>query len=168
MRKFLMITNRLSEWSGKIVSLLVYFGILMLVFEVIARYFFDSPTVWAHGYCQRIFGSYFVLIGAYTLLQNGHVRVDVFYRRFSVRKRAFLDVINYGMLLLWSCVLVKEGITFFANSWALRETDEMVLAHPIYPVKFLLVVGVVLITLQGLNQLFLSVHVLVKGVKFKL
>ncbi len=163
-----MITNSLSEWSGKIFSFLIYFGIVMLVFEVVARYFFDSPTVWAHGYCQRIFGSYFVMIGAYTLLQNGHVRVDVLYNRFSVRKRAFLDVINYALLLIWSCVLVKEGISFFTNSWAIRETDEMVLAHPIYPVKFLLVVGVLLITLQGLNQLFLSVHVLVKGVKFRI
>lgn len=168
MRKFLMITNSLSEWSGKIFSFLIYFGIAVLLFEVISRYCFNSPTVWAHGYCQRIFGSYFILIGAYTLLQNGHVRVDVLYRRFSLRKRAFLDVINYVLLLVWSCVLVEEGIRFFATSWAIRETDEMVLAHPIYPVKFLLVVGAVLITLQGLNQLFLSVHVLVKGVKFKL
>ena len=167
MRKFIMITNSFSEWSGKISSFLVYVGMFILVFEVVARYFFNAPTVWAHGYSQRVFGSYFIMIGAYTLLQNGHVRVDVLYRRFSVRGRAFLDVINYALLLLWSCVLIKEGITFFAGSWTVREVDEMVLAHPIYPVKFLLVVGAVLITLQGLNQLFLSFYVLVKGVKYK-
>jgi len=167
LRKFIMITNSFSEWSGKISSFLVYVGMFILVFEVVARYFFNAPTVWAHGYSQRVFGSYFIMIGAYTLLQNGHVRVDVLYRRFSVRGRAFLDVINYALLLLWSCVLIKEGITFFAGSWTVREVDEMVLAHPIYPVKFLLVVGAVLITLQGLNQLFLSFYVLVKGVKYK-
>lgn len=162
-----MVTDSFSEWSGKIISFLVYFGMFILVFEVVARYFFNSPTVWAHGYSQRLFGSYFIMIGAYTLLQNGHVRVDVLYRRFSVRGRAFLDIINYLLLLLWSSVLIKEGIAFFASSWAIREADEMVLAHPVYPVKFLLVVGAVLITLQGLNQLLLSVYVFVKGVKFK-
>ena len=136
MGKILRIIDSISEWSGKICSFLVYAGIIMLVFEVVARYFFDSPTVWAHGYSQRLFGSYFVLVGAYTLLQNGHVRIDIIYQRFSLRKRAFFDLINYLMLLIWSFVLIKEGSSFFASSWAIREADEMVLAHPIYPVNF--------------------------------
>ena len=163
-----MVTNRLSEWSGKIASFLIYAGIFILVLEVISRYFFNAPTVWAHGYSQRVFGSYFILIGAYTLFLNGHVRVDVLYNRFSLRKRAFLDVLNYVLLMIWSSVLIKEGITFFMDSWVIRETDEMVLAHPIYPVKFLLVVGAVLITLQGFNKLFISIYVLIKGVEYEL
>ncbi len=168
MRKLLVVTNRLSEWSGKIASFLIYAGIFILVLEVISRYFFNAPTVWAHGYSQRVFGSYFILIGAYTLFLNGHVRVDVLYNRFSLRKRAFLDVLNYVLLMIWSSVLIKEGITFFMDSWVIRETDEMVLAHPIYPVKFLLVVGAVLITLQGFNKLFISIYVLIKGVEYEL
>ena len=167
MKKFLRIINSISDWSGRIVSYFVYFGIVMLVFEVIARYFFGSPTVWAHGYSQRLFGSYFILVGAYTLLKGGHVRVDILYQRFSFRKRAFLDIINFSLLLIWSSVLVKEGISFFINSWTVRETDEMVLAHPVYPVKFLLVVGAILITLQGLNQLIVSVIELFRGAKYE-
>ena len=167
MGKILRIIDSISEWSGKSCSFLVYAGILMLVFEVVARYFFDSPTVWAHGYSQRLFGSYFVLVGAYTLLQDGHVRIDIIYQRFSLRKRAFFDLLNYLMLLIWSFVLIKEGSSFFASSWAIREADEMVLAHPIYPVKFLLVIGVILITLQGLNRLIVSIYTLIKGVKYE-
>lgn len=167
MGKILRIIDSISEWSGKSCSFLVYAGILMLVFEVVARYFFDSPTVWAHGYSQRLFGSYFVLVGAFTLLQNGHVRIDIIYQRFSLRKRAFFDLINYLMLLIWSFVLIREGYSFFASSWAIREADEMVLAHPIYPVKFLLVIGVILITLQGLNRLIVSIYTLIKGVKYE-
>ncbi|MFH1982626.1 MAG: TRAP transporter small permease subunit [Pseudomonadota bacterium] len=167
MRKFLRAIDSISEWSGRICSFLVYIGIIMLVFEVIARYFFSSPTVWAHGYSQRLFGSYFVLIGAYTLLKNGHVRIDILYQRFSLRKRAFFDILNYIMLLIWTSVLLREGMSFFASSWAIREADEMVLAHPVYPVKFLLVVGVVLITLQGVNHLIVSIFTLIKGVKYE-
>jgi TRAP-type mannitol/chloroaromatic compound transport system permease small subunit len=167
MRKLFLTIDSISEWSGKIVSFVIYAGILMLVFEVVARYFFDSPTVWAHGYSQRLFGSYFIMVGAFTLLKDAHVRVDIIYQRFSLRVRAFLDIVNYALLILWTSVLVKEGITFFANSWAIRETDEMALAHPVYPVKFLLVVGVVLILLQGISRIIMSCITLVKGVKYE-
>ena len=167
MKKVFLAVDSISEWSGKSVSFLIYAGILMLVFEVIARYFFDSPTVWAHGYTQRLFGSYFILVGAFTLLNNAHVRVDIIYQRFSIRVRAALDILNYVLLILWTLVLVKEGVTFFANSWAIREADEMALAHPVYPVKFLLVVGVVLILLQGISRLAISCITLIKGVKYE-
>lgn len=167
MKPLLRSIDSISDWSGKVCSFSLYAGMLILVLEVISRYLFNAPTVWAHGYTQRIFGSYFVLIGAYTLLNNGHVRVDILYNNFSFRKRAFLDLLNYGFLLLWSVVLTKEGVAFFANSFEVREVDEMVLAHPVYPVKFLLVVGVVLITLQGLNGLFVSLYALIKGEKYE-
>lgn len=167
MRKFFKTVNGISEWSGKIVSYLVYVGIIVLAIEVFARYFFNAPTVWAHGYSQRIFGSYFILVGAYTLLKGGHVRVDVLYNRFGLKGRAFLDMINYAALLLWSSVLILEGWTFFAQSYKLREVDEMVLAHPVYPFKFLLLVGSILITLHGVALFIISLQTFVKGEKYE-
>ena len=167
MKQFLRTIDSISDWSGRISSYLVFFGIFILAFEVIARYFFDSPTVWAHGYSQRVFGSYFVLVGAYTLLKNGHVRVDIIYQRFSLRKRAFLDLVNYSLLLIWSFVLIREGWMFFMSSFTIREADEMVLAHPVYPVKLMLFLGAALITLQGINRLIVSIIVLIKGVKYE-
>jgi len=167
MRKFFKTVNAISEWSGKIVSYLVYVGIIVLAVEVFARYFFNAPTVWAHGYSQRIFGSYFILVGAYTLLKGGHVRVDVLYNRSGLTGRAFLDMINYAVLLLWSSVLILEGWTFFAQSYKLREVDEMVLAHPVYPFKFLLLVGSILITLHGVALFIISLQTFVKGEKYE-
>jgi len=167
MKQFLRVIDNISDWSGRISSFLVFFGIFILAFEVVARYFFGAPTVWAHGYSQRIFGTYFVLVGAYTLLKNGHVRVDIIYQRFSLRVRALLDLLNYALLLIWSFVLIREGWMFFMNSYEIREADEMVLAHPVYPVKFFLFVGVILITLQGLKCLTISIYELVKGVKYE-
>lgn len=167
MRKFFKTVNGISEWSGKIVSYLVYVGIIVLAIEVFARYFFNAPTVWAHGYSQRIFGSYFILVGAYTLLKGGHVRVDVLYNRFGLKGRAFLDMINYAVLLLWSSVLILEGWTFFAQSYKIREVDEMVLAHPVYPFKFLLLIGSILITLHGVALFIISLQTFVKGEKYE-
>ncbi|MFH1155505.1 MAG: TRAP transporter small permease subunit [Pseudomonadota bacterium] len=167
MKKLFRTIDSISKWSGQIVSFIIYAGILMLVFEVISRYFFNAPTVWAHGYTQRLFGSYFVLIGAYTLFKDAHVRVDILYQKFSIRVRAAFDILNYVLMLVWTSVLVKEGISFFYNSWRIREVDEMALAHPIYPVKFLLVVGVSLILLQGFSRLATSCITLVKGEKYE-
>ncbi|MFP4573655.1 MAG: TRAP transporter small permease subunit [Desulfobacterales bacterium] len=167
MRKIFRTIDSISEWSGKIVSFVIYAGIVMLVFEVVARYFFNSPTIWAHGYSQRLFGSYFVLIGAYTLLQGFHVRIDLIYQRFSIRVRALLDIFNYTMLLLWTTVLVYEGLSFFLYSLAVKETDESALRHPVYHIKFLLLVGVFLIFLQGLSMLAMSIITLIKGVEYE-
>ena len=167
MNKAFQIIDGISEWSGKMVSFLIYVGIIMLVFEVIARYFFNAPTIWAHGYSQRLFGSYFVLIGAYTLLRDAHVRVDVIYQMFSLRGRALLDILNYTLLMVWATVLVYEGFDFFMYSWEFREVDESALRHPVYPVKFLLLFGAFLIFLQGLAKLAASFITLVKGVRYE-
>lgn len=153
MRKILHAFDTFSEKFGKVVSFIVWIGALILFIEVVLRYFFNSPTVWAHGYTQRLFGSYFVLIGAFTLVNKGHVRVDIIINRFPFRAKKFMDMLNMGMLLVWCFVLTYEGWTFFMNSWTVREVDQMVLAHPVYPVKFILVIGVVMMGLQGLSHL---------------
>lgn len=76
-------------------------------------------------------------------------------------------MINYGVLLLWSAVLISEGITFFKNSFQIREVDEMVLAHPVYPVKFLIIIGAALIFLQGFAFFVVSLKTYCKGEKYE-
>ena len=165
MDKVLAAIDKASEISGKLVSYLVWIGALMLAWEVIGRYFFQAPTVWAHGYSQRIFGSYFVMVGAFTLLSGGHVRIDLIVSRFPYRTRKLFDLLNYGFLLVWGSVLVIEGWSFFQESWQLREADEMALAHPVYPVKFILFVGALLITFQGLALFIRSAAAYAAGEK---
>jgi TRAP-type mannitol/chloroaromatic compound transport system permease small subunit len=165
MDSFIRQVNALSEWSGKIVSYLVYGGIAVLAIEVCLRYFFNAPTVWAHGYSQRLFGTYFVLVGAYTLQKGGHVRVDVLYVHLRAKGQAILDLMNYGLLLVWSIVLITEGWAFFWNSFSVREVDEMVLAHPVYPYKFFIVVGALFIALQGIAQFLVTLRTLLRGGK---
>lgn len=152
MQSFIKAIETVSEYSGRYISWVIYVGIIFLSVEVILRYVFNSPTVWAHGYTQRLFGSYFVLIGAYTFVRRGHVRVDVVYEHLSSKMRAVLDLINCGFLLLWSGVLIPVSWSFFMKSYRIGEVDEMVLSHPIWWVKFLIVVGMTLIFLQGLSE----------------
>ena len=153
MEKFVRTVETISEYSGRWVSWVVYAGIIMLSAEVVLRYAFNNPTVWAHGYTQRLYGSYFVLIGAYTFIHKGHVRVDLLYEHSSQKMQALLDILNCVFLLLWSGVMIPASWLFFLKSYNMGEVDEMVLAHPIWWVKFLMVVGMALIFLQGLSEL---------------
>jgi len=152
MEKFARIMDAISEHLGRCVAWIVCVGIVMLSAEVMLRYIFNSPTVWAHGYTQRLFGGYFVLIGSYTLVHKGHVRVDAIYGHVSAKMKSVLDLLNYLFLLVWSGVLIPVSWFFFLKSYEISEVDEMVLAHPMWWVKFLIVVGMSLIFLQGLSE----------------
>lgn len=163
MNDFCDFVDSLVERTGKLVSYGVWIGAGILFFEVIARHLFNAPTVWAHGYTQRVFGSYFILIGAYTLLKGGHVRIDLIISSFSFRIQKVFDLLNLTLLLIWCCALIYEGTKFFQQSWQVREVDEMVLGHPVYPVKFLLIVGAVLLALQGMSLLYRDVVKLIRG-----
>ncbi|MFW6080448.1 MAG: TRAP transporter small permease subunit [Desulfosalsimonas sp.] len=167
MKKILRFADTVNDWSGKFVSFALYIGIILLCYEVVARYIFNSPTVWAHGYSQRLYGSYFILIGGFTLLNDGHVRVDLIYNHLSLRWRALLDILNYSLLLIWAAFITREGFFFFLTSWRYRETDEMSLAHPVYPVKFLLFVGMLLILIQGINKMIVSLLTFFRGANYE-
>ena len=153
----LSLIDRFNEGVGKLVSYLIGAGIVVLCYEVVARYGFGRPTLWAHGYTQRIFGAYFVLIGAYTLIRRDHVRVDILLNTRSPRWNAALDVLNYGFLVLWGTVLTREGWLFFLDAWQFNELDDSALGHPMWPIKLALFVGAGLITLQGAAELLRAV-----------
>lgn len=154
--------DRFNAAFGKLVSYLVWFGIAIIVLEVVLRYAFNMPTVWGPGYTQRIFGAYFVLIGAYTLLQGGHVRVDVLLNTRSPRWNALLDLFNYAVLLIWTSALVYEGWHFLADAWLFNETDDSALGHPMWPVKLALFLGVLVIALQGVAEVIRSAILVIK------
>lgn len=149
--------DTLNTAIGKTISLLIWAGIVVLCYEVVARYVFGQPTLWAHGYTQRIFGSYFVLVGAYTLIRNDHVRVDLLLNTATPRGRAVLDLINFSFLILWAGVLSWEAFWFFEDSWRFKEVDESALRHPMWPVKLAMFAGVALIALQGVIEALRSI-----------
>ncbi len=145
--------DKLNTAIGKLVGYLIWAGIALIVLEVTLRYVFNAPTVWGPGYAQRVFGAYFVLVGGYTLIKDGHVRVDVLLHTRSKRLTALLDVLNYAVLIIWAGALVYEGWYYFHDSWAFAETDDSALGHPLWPVKLALFVGVLLILLQAVAEI---------------
>jgi len=154
--------DRINATLGKIVSFLVWIGMAIIVYEVIARYVFNAPSVWAPGYAQRVFAAYFVLIGAFTLIQGGHVRVDLLLNTRSPRWNALTDLLNCVVLVIWGAALCYEGWPYFYETWEWGETDDSALGHPMWPVMLSLFIGAVMITVQGCVEILRSLILLIR------
>ncbi len=160
---FLHLIDWINEQVGKILSyfILLIFGLLMM--EVIRRYLFNAPTVWANELTQMLFGAYVILCGGYILASGGHVNVDILYSRLSRRKQALLDIITAVLFFLFSLMMVVYGGSLAWESLSTFEHSQSAWNPPIYPVKLMIPLGAGLLLLQGVAKLIRDILILVKG-----
>lgn len=125
---------------------------LLLVYEVIMRYGFNSPSHWAYETSTFIFGGVGILGGAYVLLQGQHVRLDVFYGRLSPRTKAILDLVTTPVFFLVIVVLLWQSGAQAYKSVLIREFSDSVWGPPIYPIKIVVVIAVFLLLFQGIAK----------------
>lgn len=163
--KCIKIIDAISDWSGKIVSYLIYPLIGAVAYEVIARYLFNAPTVWAYDITCMLYGSHFMLGASYTLLHQGHIRTDVFYRKWSPRTQGKIDALIYlflffpGMLF---CLIA--GWDYAAHSWATNEKASLSPWMPIiYPFKTVIPVTAAMLIIQGVSEFFKSLYAWKRG-----
>ena len=154
MEKIVFVIEKVSKWSGKAFSWLVLGIIVVISYEVVARYLFASPTTWAHELTTMMYGSYCLMVGAYTYLYNGHVRMDVLYRRFSRRRKATVDLFTgllaLGFLGIFSLTLVKYTV----KSYTLLEySTYSPWGPPLYPFKAALALAALLLLFQQIAWL---------------
>ena len=142
--------DTVSEWSGKVFSMIILIITGLLMFEITMRYIFNAPTIWAHETCQHLFAGYSILAGAYVLLYYAHVKVDVVYARFSPRRRAIIDSVTYLFFFIFVGLMLWHGIGMAAHSVRLNEVSFSPFAPPIWPLKLTIPIGAFLILLQGL------------------
>lgn len=155
--------DAISEWSGKGIAYVILAGIVILVWEVVSRYGFDHPTMWAHGITQRLFAAYYILAGAYVLRYDRHVSVDILYNRLSLRVKAIFSIIGSVVFFMFCGVLLWTGLDFAWTSLSQLEPDETPWRAPIYPAKMMLPLGALLILLQGLAKFCRDVLTAITG-----
>ena len=158
-KRLLTIIDRLNDQVGKIVSMLIIFMVLVLVYEVVLRYIFNAPTLWAHETSEYFFGVHFFLGGAYALRHAAHVNVEVIYSRFSPRFRAILDIITSVFFFLICAVLLWKGGAMAWTSLMKMEHTNTVWAPPLYPLKMMVPIGAFLLLLQGLAKFIRDFHI---------
>jgi TRAP-type mannitol/chloroaromatic compound transport system permease small subunit len=157
--------NAISETVGKAVSLLFIALVFTVSIDLLTRYFTGRSTFWAFDINYMIFGTNFMLAGAYAMKHDSHVRVDVIYQQFSPRTRAVLDVVFLALVMIpLSSFMFYSTWIDFLNSVAARETS-MVSSWrpPIYPYKAVMPLAFLLLLLQSIGNFITSSVIAVKG-----
>jgi len=149
MKNYIRIVGIINEWVGKVASILLIPLTLITAYEVVMRYVFSKPTIWAWDLNVQIFAFLNLLGGGYTLLHGGHVNVDVIVGLLSPRRRAFVDLLTSFFFFLGVTVLVVGGWQVGWSSWEAREAMSTIWAPPLYPMKMILPVGAFLVLIQG-------------------
>jgi len=153
------------EWYTRLFGYISAFIILVLVvamvYEVLARYFFSAPTKWAFEMAYMLMGTSFMFGIAYCMQMGRHIRVDFVYDHVSLRTRQIIDLAGYAFLvpmLLWLTWGVWE---YFADAYRADETSGESAWNPIiWPFKFSLVAGIVLLLMQTVVQVVRAIMVL--------
>ena len=144
------------------VSWLVPLLVLELVYETVARYVWNAPSVWSYDISYMLYGAIFMLGSAHTLQIDRHVRIETFYEKAGPRKRALIDAIGYLIFFFPVMIaLVWYGSRFALKSWQMLELSaDSMWQPPIYPFKTILPLASLLILLQGVAQFVRCLQVL--------
>jgi TRAP-type mannitol/chloroaromatic compound transport system permease small subunit len=164
MKKVVQVINSISEYSGRVVMWAVVALIVVLCYEVIARYAFNSPTIWALETSEMLGGVIGVLGWGYTYLHHGHVRVDVLYVRLPPRGKALVDVVM-ALIFLFPLVgiLIFSGMSWAATSLATGEKMvESSWLPPAAPFRIVIAAGFCFFALQCVARFITDLHLLIK------
>lgn len=133
-------------------SALMFLIVPVMCYEVVMRYFYNAPTVWALELSALLFGPYFMLAGPYLLHTNGHVSVDILYSNLPPRMAAVLDCLTYPVIFFFALVLAWVSFPVAMNSYTMGETSFTPWNPVIWPFKFIIPVAMVLLFLQALAE----------------
>ncbi|ALK89439.1 TRAP transporter small permease subunit [Limnohabitans sp. 63ED37-2] len=155
MQNLLLFIDKVSTWIGQFFSWLIVALTLLISWEVFSRYVMDNPHPWAFDVMSMMYGTLFMMAGAYTLSKNGHVRGDVLYGFFPPRLQAWLDLILYIVFFIPGVVaLAYAGYGFAAESWAINEHSNITAnGPPVYPFKTILPLAGAFLLAQGLVEI---------------
>ncbi len=153
---YIRFADRLSAWFGKVFAWLVIMMTFGTSYEVLVRYAFRAPTPWSLDVSFIMYGTLFMMGGAYTLSRGGHVRADFLYRRWRPRTQAIVDLVLYILFFFPGVLaLVTAGWTYAMRSWSYPGGEVSVNSPagiPIYQFKFVLVAAGALLVIQGIAQ----------------
>ena len=150
--------ERFTEVTGRMISWLTLLMVAMVVAVVIMRYFLELGSIALQESVTYLHATVFMLGLAFTLKHGGHVRVDIFYRQFSARRKAIVDLLGGLFFLVPVCVLIFiSSWDYVLSSWAIAETSAENNGLPfIYILKTLMLIMPVTLLLQGIAEILRS------------
>ena len=157
--------DRISTWAGKAAAWLILLLMSVVCIEVFKRYILNSPTAWVFDAENMLYGTLFMIGGAYTLAQDAHVRGDFLYGSMKPRTQATLDLVLYILFFLPGiAALIYAGIDYAALSWHINEHSNVTSeGPPLYPFKTVIPIAGVLVLIQGVAEIVRCVVCLQTG-----
>jgi TRAP-type mannitol/chloroaromatic compound transport system permease small subunit len=156
--------DKINGYTGEFVCYWSIIAVFVYYYEVLARYVFNSPTNWAHESMFLMFGMQYMLAAGFALREDSHVRVDVFYLLLPDRAKALIDMITSIFFFIFAIALFWTGWIFAADSIRVWEVSFTEWAIQYWPVKVTLVIGPLLLFLQGFARLVKDV-IIIRGKK---
>jgi TRAP-type mannitol/chloroaromatic compound transport system permease small subunit len=154
-QRFLHTVDEISTWAGKAAAWLIIALMSAVCVEVFKRYIMNMPTAWIFDLNNMLYGTTFMLCGAYTLAQNAHVRGDFLYSSMRPRMQASLDIVLYVVFFLPGiAALIYAGYDYAALSWHINEHSNVTAdGPPVYHFKSMIPLAGALIMLQGIAEI---------------
>ena len=152
------VIDTVSDWSGRIICWLIIPLVGSLAWEVVARYVFNAPTIWAYDVSYMLYGAFFMLGAAYALYRGGHIRTDMLYQNWSPRRQGAVDAVCYLFLFFPAMgFLFWMGWQEFWHAWEIGERSDASPWRPIlYPLKAVIPVTALMLLAQGVSEFLKS------------
>ena len=155
MQRLLLFVDKVSTWVGHAFSFLIVGLTLLISWEVFSRYVLDAPHAWAFDVMIMMYGTMFMMAGAYTLAKSGHVRGDVLYGFFRPRTQATIDLVLYiAFFIPGVFALTYAGYFYAAESWAINEHSSITAeGPPVYQFKTVIPIAGAILLAQGIVEI---------------
>lgn len=163
LKRFVDTCDSISEWSGKILSLGEYVILLVLLWQVAARYIFNSPSYWTSDISLYVFGAIGVMSGAWLLKHHEHIKVDLFYSQYPPRVKAVVDIIIYIIVIAWCVNLIWFSVPWVIETIQTGERSLSALHAPMWPIRMTIPIAAFLQALEAFALLIRALYFTVKG-----
>ena len=160
MNTFLKVVDTINLYLGRATALIIPIIMIIVFLEVVMRYIFNSPTIWAWDVNIQLFALVVFMSGGFTFLKKGHVNIDLLYGRLSTRQQAWLDMITSPIFFFFMGILVWKLGVVALQSVEEREIMSTIFAPPIYPMKVIVTIGTFFFFLQGVAGLIRNIRTL--------
>ena len=161
--------DNFTEWTGNVVAYLCVPLVIVVFWEVVSRYFFDEPTVWAYELSYMLYGALFMLGAAFALRRGAHIRTDMLWENFSDTTKGKIDFYAYivfffpGMILL-----LATSVDDAWQSFLLLELSEQTPWRPyLWPFRSVVPLAALLLLIQGVSEIMKSWYMMKTGKEFE-
>jgi len=159
------VINRINKFIGESTSWLTTALVFLVCFDVFRRYLLKDSSAWIMELQWHIFSIIFLFASGYTLQINKHVRVDLFYEKFTIKQRAWINLLGCLLFLIpWCLVLIYFSTLYAYNSWIIGETSPDPGGLPArYIIKFCVPIGLCFLMMQGISISIQSINTIRKS-----